>query len=392
MKNIMIVIGTRPELIKLAPVIRACQQAGLRTNVVFSGQHVELLEQAAQSFDIEADHHCRLDRAGGSLNELLAALLTSLGPVVEAHAPHAILGQGDTTTALASGLTAFHARIPFGHVEAGLRSHELYSPFPEEGNRRLLSRLATWNFAPTERAATALLDEGIRARDIVTTGNTVVDAVRYIADRVSSPSALEVGDRPLALVTMHRRENFGENADKMLGVLDQCFREHPGWRFVFIKHLNPAIRASVETYITDRENVSVIEPVDYGEMVGLLSRSALVLTDSGGLQEEAAALSVPVLVLRDNTERTEGLDVGCAMLGTTRPVILQERIGQLLGSAQKRTWMARRPCPYGDGLAASRIARTLATDLAYSGRVDDPTSATRSEAMPAAVQSRGGRP
>jgi UDP-N-acetylglucosamine 2-epimerase (non-hydrolysing) len=363
MNNVMIVIGTRPELIKLAPVIDECERAGLRTTVVFSGQHIELLEQAAQFFGIEADAHCRLDRAGGRLNDLLAALLSALGPLVDTHKPDAIIGQGDTTTALASGLTAFHHRIPFGHVEAGLRSHQLDSPFPEEGNRRLLSRVSTWNFAPTDRAAQALSAEGIRANDIVVTGNTVVDSVRYVADRAEPPESLKLGGRPLAIVTMHRRENFGDNAETMLGVLDECFRDHPEWQFVFIKHLNPAIRASVEQCIQARENVTVIEPVDYGEMIALLERSALALTDSGGLQEEAAALDVPVLVLRDNTERTEGIHAGCAMIGTTRPSVLRKRIRLLLGSAKRRAQMSQRPCPYGDGLAARRIARTLAEDL-----------------------------
>jgi UDP-N-acetylglucosamine 2-epimerase (non-hydrolysing) len=392
-KKILTVVGTRPELIKLAPVVRQIERRDDTDSiVVFSGQHRELLEQASEAFGLEPDHHCRLERRAPTLDALLAELLCTLSPIIDRERPDAVIGQGDTTTALAAGMTAFHARVPFAHVEAGLRSNDLGSPFPEEANRRLLSTLAHWHFAPTELARRALEREAVDRDSIEVTGNTVIDAARFVAQREAS---VRSSSAPVALVTMHRRENFGARAREMLSTLDAIIAEHPDWRFVFIKHLNPRIRALVDEYIAPHSNLVVCEPVAYGAMIALLRDSELVMTDSGGLQEEAAALDTPVLVLRDNTERMEGVHAGCAVLGTTRPEVLGPTARRLLASGEMRRRMAEAACPYGDGRAAQRIVARLTRDLAaepHDRETSRPISLHRPETAARASEASVGSP
>ena len=301
-------------------------------------------------------------RAGQHLEDLTAGALLEFGRLLERRAPEAVLVQGDTTTAMACALAAYYRQIPVGHVEAGLRTGDRYRPFPEEINRRIITQIATWNFAPTERAAQVLRAEGMPAHSIFVTGNTVIDALLDTLRRAPAPEWSAPGPaagRRLVLVTAHRRESFGLPFERLCGALAAIARDNPDVDVVYPVHLNPNVQAPVRRILGAAPRVSLIEPVGYPEFCRLMERATLILTDSGGIQEEAPSLGVPVLVLRSETERPEAVEAGVALLVGTEPSLIVAEANRLLRDESARRSMARSVSPFGDGNAAERIAAIL---------------------------------
>ena len=367
MLTMLCIIGTRPEAIKMAPVIKALlrERDRVRSLVCVTGQHREMLDQVLEVFRIVPDFDLDLMRSDASLSELTAALLRGLDGVVGRCRPDWVLAQGDTTTVLAAALTASYHRVRFGHVEAGLRTGDRHRPFPEEINRSLADRLADLLFAPTERVRQTLRGEGIPEDRIVVTGNTVVDALREVAelpyDWSAGPLASLPPGRRFVLITAHRRESFGGPFREIcaaLRELAETFREEP-FQFVYPIHLNPNVRRPAFELLTGLPNLSLVEPLDYLSLVNLMKRSALILTDSGGIQEEAPGLQVPVLVLRDTTERPEGIALGAARLVGTRRARIVAEASRCLRDPSALAPLARDTNPYGDGHAAERIVAAL---------------------------------
>jgi len=365
MLTVLSVIGTRPEAIKMAPVL--AELAGVpdraRSVVCVTSQHREMLDQVLRVFDVRPDHDLDVMTSDQTLADLTATLFARLDPVVAAVAPDWVLAQGDTTTVLVAALVAFYRRVRFGHVEAGLRTGDLGQPFPEEMNRRVSDGLASLLFAPTEVNRQTLLREGVEARRILVTGNTIVDALLAIAARpydwAAGPLGTVPADRRLVVVTAHRRESFGAPLAEICRALADVAREFAGdgVQVVYPVHLNPNVRQPVTARLGTLPNVSLIEPLDYVSMVHLMKRATLILTDSGGIQEEAPSLRVPVLVLREITERPEAAAVGAIrVVGTT-----YERIVAEVRSVLKdpTAWRVSGPNPYGDGHAAERIVAAL---------------------------------
>lgn len=371
--KVMVVIGTRPEVIKMAPVIDALRAASIDTVVCASGQHREMLAQALDVFSIKPDISLDAMRPGQTLNSLAARLLADLDNVLTEQAPDWVLVQGDTTTAFCAGLAAFQRGIRVGHVEAGLRTGDLASPFPEEANRSLLARIATRHFAPTRTARQALLSEGIPAQAIDVTGNTVVDALhmaqRIMTAAVAAPALNEVvqaaAGKPLVLITCHRRENFGGVLEGICHLLKRLATRYPNFYWVFPVHLNPNVREPVLRILGNVANLSLIEPVDYLTSLGLISRAALVISDSGGIQEEAPSFGVPVVVMRSHTERREGVEAGFATLAGQSVERIEAAVTGWLDQPERRDQLKNRPNPYGDGHAAARIAAILAGDRCH---------------------------
>jgi UDP-N-acetylglucosamine 2-epimerase (non-hydrolysing) len=360
MKTVLVTLGTRPEAIKLAPVVAALRKrTTLRVRTLFTGQHRALLDQVAAYFDITPDADLRVMRPDQTLAALTARLVEGLDASLEAECPDVVLAQGDTTTVLATSLACYYRKIPFGHVEAGLRTDDLFSPFPEEGNRRIVSMLAAHHFAPTEESAANLAREGVPPSAIHVTGNTVVDAVLEVAKRdVPLPIALRANQR-LITVTLHRRESFGEPLRDVLGAIRTILEARPDVVAVYPVHLNPNVDVPAHEMLGGVSNCHLIPPVSYGEMVALMKRSVLIMTDSGGVQEEAPSLGVPVIVLRDTTERPEGVRTGCARLCGTNPENIVSTVLELLDSPQSRHRMRVGTNPYGDGRASARIADVI---------------------------------
>lgn len=357
--NVLLPAGTRPEAIKIAPVALAlAERAGPRPIIVHSGQHGDVVGQALGPFGLTPDEHLVVRRTTGSQAELLAAMLPALDDVICRWAPAAVVVQGDTSTALAGALAAFWRSVPVVHLEAGLRTGNLAAPFPEEGNRQLVSRIASLHLAPTPAAADALRAESLPCPEIVVTGNTVVDAARLIAKQNRPPSdpRLAIDGIRLVLVTAHRRESWGAPLDRILGAVGRIADDHADVRVVLPAHPNPAVRAQVDRVLGRHPRVWITDPLDYPDLVWVLRRCALVLTDSGGLQEEAPGFVVPVLVLREATERTEAVDAGQAWLVGSDPVRIVAQARRLL--AHRPRWPAD-DNPYGDGKAAARVADAL---------------------------------
>ena len=353
------VVGTRPEAVKMAPVILRLRRAeGLRVRVISTGQHRELLDRALADFGIEADRDLGLMRPGQGLAEITARALTALDGAFAAESPDFVLAQGDTTTVLASALTAYYRQIPFGHVEAGLRTGQPYRPFPEEKNRVLAGHLAAVHFAPTPQARLNLLREGIDAGSIHVTGNTGIDALRLAAGR-PVPLPVEPATGRMILVTAHRRENFGAPMLEICAALRLVVERDPDLCVVFPVHPNPAVRPTVEATLGGLARVHLIDPVGYLEFVALMRASFLILTDSGGVQEEGPSLGKPVLVLRDETERPEAVAAGTVRLvGPHRDPILSA-VEALTRDADLYRRSATVANPYGDGHAAERIVPVL---------------------------------
>lgn len=366
--RILAILGTRPEAIKLAPVIRALQQeARAEVRVCSTGQHREMLDQALEPFAIRPDYDLQVMGQDQSPAQVGAALLARLEPVLARERPHWLVVQGDTTTAALAALAGYWQRVKVAHVEAGLRSFDKWQPFPEEVNRRLISLVADLHFAPTPRARAHLLQEGVPEERILVTGNPVIDALHWVAAQPCDPGSLglapEVCGREgqkLILVTAHRRENLGEPlAEICLALRDIAARYGGQVRIVYPVHLNPNVWGPVHRLLGGLPNVALTPPLGYLPLVQVMKRAWLVLTDSGGIQEEAPGLGKPVLVLREVTERPEAVEAGTARLvGTERRRIVAE-VERLLGDAEAYRRMAQAVNPYGDGHAAERIARAL---------------------------------
>jgi UDP-N-acetylglucosamine 2-epimerase (non-hydrolysing) len=360
--RVAVVFGTRPEAVKLAPVVHALRaERALETRVVVTAQHREMLDQTMAAFGIEPDVDLDLMRSGQSLPELTARILHALGETFERERPDLVLLQGDTTTVFVGALAAFYARIPIGHVEAGLRSGNLYDPFPEEANRQLATVLATLHFAPTERARQNLLAAGVSAERIHLTGNTVIDALQYVAARLPR---LEAGDGTRTiLMTAHRRENWGEPIRRVCRGVREVLEARPDVGVVFPMHRNPIVREPVEAELGGHPRVALTEPADYASMIDLERRCYLALTDSGGLQEELPTFGKPVLVLRETTERPEAVEAGCArLIGTSREAVVENLLA-LLDDRAAYDRMARVANPFGDGRASERIVAAVRSFL-----------------------------
>ncbi|GAA1283762.1 non-hydrolyzing UDP-N-acetylglucosamine 2-epimerase [Saccharothrix xinjiangensis] len=366
MKEVLLLAGTRPEAVKIAPVALAlADHPVLRPVIVHSGRHADVVERALRAFDLRADVELDVPRATGTQAELLAGLLPEVDRVLGVRHPAVVLVQGDTTTALAGALAAFWRGIPVAHLEAGLRTGDLGGPFPEEGARQMIARIASLHLAPADDAAAALVGEGLVDREIVVTGSTAVDAVRRVAaaDLPARDPRLALLERVLderserlVLVTAHRRESWGEPLERVLHAVRAIADRHPDVRVLLPAHPNPVVRTAAERVLGGHERIVVTEPLDYPDLVRALRRAALVLTDSGGLQEEAPTFGVPVLVLREATERSAAVDEGCAWLVGTDPIRILAEAGWVLG-ARLRLPAGRNP--FGDGRAASRVRGAL---------------------------------
>jgi UDP-N-acetylglucosamine 2-epimerase (non-hydrolysing) len=358
--RILAVFGTRPEAIKMAPVVLAARAAGLETVVCVTAQHREMLDQMLEVFSISPDHDLNIMQQDQSPLTVAARVLDALTPIVAHVRPDWLLVQGDTTTALTAALVAYHERIRLGHVEAGLRTHDKHRPFPEEMNRRLIGPVADLNFAPTARAAANLRAEGIPDSCIVVTGNTVVDALELILGRpthFSDPRLASLSER-FVLVTAHRRENFGSRLEQICYAVSDLVRNHPGLMAVFPVHRNPAVQAAVHQYLGKHPQVVLTDPLPYGEFVHLMKRATLILSDSGGVQEEAPSVGTRLLILRDATERPEAVESGWAVLvGASREEIVARANAWLVpGKAEAPEPGAN---PFGDGRAAQRVLDAL---------------------------------
>jgi UDP-N-acetylglucosamine 2-epimerase (non-hydrolysing) len=374
--KVLTVLGTRPEAIKLAPVIRRLAESRtLASAVCVTGQHRQMLDQVLGVFGIRPDHDLNVMRENQDLFSLTAALVSQMRAVLERSRPDLVLVQGDTTTTFAAALAAFYARAPVGHVEAGLRTYDKSAPFPEEVNRRLTATLAELHFAPTHRAAENLYKEGVSPEKVFVTGNTVVDALLGMANHAHASDALrrlqeEYGvpapPRRLVLITGHRRESFGQGFRNICTAVRRLAAACPDCDFVYPVHLNPHVQTPVQAILNRGRlpNVHLLEPLEYVPFVTLMRHAYLVVTDSGGVQEEAVAFGKPILILRDATERPEGVQVGAARLvGSDEDVIFAE-VRRLLADRAEYAGMTNKPNPYGDGRAAERIVSILESALA----------------------------
>ncbi len=376
--RILSVFGTRPEAIKMAPVVRALAADGrFVSRVCVTAQHRDMLHQVLELFEMTPEHDLDLMRPRQTLDQLTARVLRDLTPVLTAERPDAVLVQGDTTTTFAAALAAFYAGIPVGHVEAGLRTGDLRAPFPEEANRLLTDRIATFFYPPTPRCRDVLLAEDHPAENVHLTGNTVIDALLWMRDRLRQTpverhrealagayGVVRDPATPLILVTAHRRESFGEGFRGICAALRSLAERRPELQLVYPVHLNPHVQEPVRASLSSLPNVHLLEPLAYAPFVRLLDRATLVLTDSGGIQEEAPGLGKPVLVLRETTERPEGVEAGTVRLVGTGPQRIVAETERLLDDADAYQAMARAHNPYGDGHAAQRIVDALAGALA----------------------------
>ena len=380
-KKVMLIFGTRPEAIKMCPLVKEFQKHSeeFETIVCVTGQHREMLDQVLHLFDVRPDFDLNIMRQGQDLTDVTARVLTGLRDIFKECRPDVVLVHGDTTTSTAGALAAFYAQIPVGHVEAGLRTHNIYSPWPEEMNRQITGRIATYNFSPTPLSEKNLLEEKAHG-NIYVTGNTVIDALYMVVDRLKTDAALAEeqnkvlsaagydvtrlnNGKKLVLITGHRRENFGDGFIRMVTAMKDLSEKNPKVDFVYPMHLNPNVRKPIhEVFGEDltRPNFFFIEPLQYLEFVHLMSKTTIVLTDSGGIQEEAPGLGKPVLVMRDTTERPEALASGTVhLVGTDYNKIMTE-VSNLLDDAIAYEQMSKAVNPYGDGQACRRIADVLA--------------------------------
>lgn len=378
----MLVFGTRPEAIKMAPLVKEFQKHphDFKTVVCVTGQHRQMLDQVLDIFDIKPDFDLNIMKQGQDLYDVTARVLTGMRDVLKESQPDVVLVHGDTTTSTAAALAAFYQQIPVGHVEAGLRTHNIYSPWPEEMNRQITGRIATYDFAPTPLSKSNLLAEGVNESKITVTGNTVIDALYWVVDKIKNTPELSANlkkelsnagynterldnGRKLVLITGHRRENFGDGFISMCKAIKALTEKYPSVDFVYPMHLNPNVRKPIhEVFGENLEglgNMFFIEPLEYLSFVYLMEKSTIVLTDSGGIQEEAPGLGKPVLVMRDTTERPEALEAGTVKLvGTDYDMIVNE-VSALLDDQAHYDAMSKAVNPYGDGKACERIVNSL---------------------------------
>ena len=382
MKTIMLVFGTRPEAIKMCPLVKELQKHAdmFNTIVCVTGQHREMLDQVLTIFNIKPDYDLNIMKQGQDLYDVTARVLIGMRDVLKDVNPDVVLVHGDTTTSMAVALAAFYQQIPVGHVEAGLRTNDIYSPWPEEMNRQITGRIATYDFAPTLLSKKNLLKENVPEDKIIVTGNTVIDALYWVVDKIKNDKALDIeldmelkcagydvgrlsNGKKLVLITGHRRENFGEGFIRMCNAIKTLTEKYPEVDFVYPMHLNPNVRKPIHEVfgkdLSDLDNMFFIEPLEYLVFVSLMEKSSIVLTDSGGIQEEAPGLGKPVLVMRNTTERPEALDAGTVKLvGTDYDKIVGE-VSRLLDDETYYNQMSHAVNPYGDGLACERIVSTF---------------------------------
>ena len=379
----MLVFGTRPEAIKMAPLVKEFQKhpKEFQTIVCVTGQHRQMLDQVLRLFEIVPDYDLNIMKQGQDLYDVTARVLTGMRDVLKESRPDVVLVHGDTTTSTAAALASFYQQIPVGHVEAGLRTHNIYSPWPEEMNRQITGRIASYHFAPTDLSRQNLLEEGVRPESVVVTGNTVIDALYMVVDKIKTDDRLKISlleelreagydverlktdGRRLVLITGHRRENFGQGFIHICKAIKTLAEKYPDMDFVYPMHLNPNVRKPIHEIfgadLSNHDNMFFIEPLEYLSFVYLMEKSTIVLTDSGGIQEEAPGLGKPVLVMRDTTERPEALEAGTVRLvGTDYYKIIQE-VSALLDDCNNYDQMSRAFNPYGDGQACRYIVETL---------------------------------
>ncbi len=385
-KKVMLVFGTRPEAIKVAPLVKAFQQHSDRfeTLVCVTGQHREMLDQVLRLFEIVPDYDLNIMKQGQDLYDVTARVLTGLRDVYQEAKPDVVFVHGDTTTSMAAALAAFYQQIPVAHIEAGLRTHNIYSPWPEEMNRQITSRIAAYNLAPTPLSRENLLKEGVKEESITVTGNTVIDALYMVVNKIKNDTTLAGqlqeqlktagydtarlnNGKKLVLITGHRRENFGEGFVNMCHAIKTLTEKYPEIDFVYPMHLNPNVRKPIREIFGEEaesgkngqeRNIFFIEPLDYLPFVFLMEQSTLVLTDSGGIQEEAPGLGKPVLVMRDTTERPEAVDAGTVKLVGTDYGLIVKEVSRLLEDEDYYRSMAQANNPYGDGKACERIVES----------------------------------
>jgi len=372
--RVLSVFGTRPEAIKMAPVVRAlAAHPRIDSRICVTAQHRDMLDQVLHAFDITPDHDLDLMKPGQDLFDITSRALVGLRDVLAAEQPNAVLVHGDTTSCLAGALAGFYARIPVGHVEAGLRTGDLTAPFPEEANRVLADQICRWHFAPTERSRAALIAEGLDPAGVHVTGNTVIDALLWMRDKVRATSletwrplygsawdAIRDPARRIVLITGHRRESFGQGFENICAAIRTLALNHPEVHLVYPVHLNPNVQEPVRRTLAGLDNVHLLHPLDYPPFVRLMDRSTLILTDSGGIQEEAPSLGKPVLVMRNTTERPEGIAAGTVALVGTDTQRIVDGVHDLLTDPEAYARFASAHNPYGDGAAAERIAEHLA--------------------------------
>ena len=385
MKKIMLVFGTRPEAIKMAPLVKEFQKHPdkFETIVCVTGQHRQMLDQVLNLFEITPDYDLDIMKQGQDLYDITSRVLLGMREVLQKATPDVVVVHGDTTTSTAAALAAFYRQIPVGHVEAGLRTHNIYSPWPEEINRQITGRIATYNFAPTQLSKANLLREAVDERSITVTGNTVVDALYWVVDKIKEDKNLSEelknilqaagynpdrlsDDKRLVLITGHRRENFGDGFINMCTAIKDLTQKYPDVDFVYPMHLNPNVRKPIHQVfgedLSNLGNMFFIEPLEYLSFVYLMEKSTIVLTDSGGIQEEAPGLGKPVLVMRDTTERPEALEAGTVKLVGTNYDKIMEEVSRLLDDSDYYDTMSKAVNPYGDGQGCRRIVETFKGD------------------------------
>lgn len=386
-KKVMLVFGTRPEAIKMAPLVKEFQKhpEDIDTIVCVTGQHREMLDQVLDIFKVTPDYDLNIMKSGQDLYDITSRVILGMRDVLKEAQPDVVLVHGDTTTSMAAALAAFYQQIPVGHVEAGLRTRNIYSPWPEEMNRQMTGRLTTFNLSPTPLSRQNLLDEGVEEEKIIVTGNTVIDALHMVVDRIKNDASLsaslavrlkeqgydvdrlEDGNRRLVLITGHRRENFGDGFKNICNAIKTLSESYHDVDFVYPMHLNPNVRRPIKEVFGDSldfaDNLFFIEPLEYLNFVYLMEKSDIVLTDSGGIQEEAPGLGKPVLVMRDTTERPEALVAGTVKLVGTDYDKIVTSMRELLDSKEKYEQMSKATNPYGDGLACGRIVEHIIKSL-----------------------------
>ena len=361
MKKVLVVFGTRPEAIKMCPlVIELKKRESLQTVVCVTGQHKEMLQAVLDTFNIVPEYNLQIMKESQTLFDITSNILNKIKEVLEIEKPDIVLVHGDTSTSFVTALACFYMQIPVGHVEAGLRTYNIYSPYPEEFNRQGIGIIAKYNFAPTRLAKEHLLKEGKDPSSIYVTGNTVIDAMAHtVKEDYHHPELDWVGDDKLIFITAHRRENLGEPMHNMFRAIRRVLDEHPDCRAIYPIHMNPIVRKAADEELGDCKQIHIIEPIDVIDCHNFEARSYLILTDSGGIQEEAPAYGVPVLVMRDTTERPEGVEAGTLKLVGTDEEVIYREFTKLLDDKEEYNKMAKAVNPYGDGHACERIADIL---------------------------------
>lgn len=365
MKKVMLVFGTRPEAIKMCPVVKELKtRPGIKTLVCVTGQHRQMLDQVLETFDVVPDYDLSIMKPQQTLFDITTLILSRIKDVLEKERPDVVLVHGDTSTTFVTALASFYLQIPVGHVEAGLRTYDLYAPYPEEFNRQATSIISKFNFAPTEKAKQNLLNEGKDPSTIYVTGNTVIDALKTTVRKDYTHPELDwAKSGRLIFITAHRRENLGEPMHHMFRAIKRVMNEYPDLKAIYPIHMNPAVRKAADEELSNFERIHLIEPVEVFDCHNIMAHSHLILTDSGGIQEEAPSLGVPVLVMRDKTERPEGIAAGTLRLVGTKEETIYNTFKELLENKMIYESMSKASNPYGDGLASERIANILSEKL-----------------------------